>query len=87
MGYLDVWNVCTAYSDHFKWTECDILSEAGGDGKYIKSAKDKSGRVGSKDSKSRGSSKISKKSKQVPQFFNEDQDVRYHLVVSCKDMR
>lgn len=87
MDYLDVWNVCTAYSDHFKWPKYDLLSEAGGDGKHIKSATDKSDRVGSKDSKSRASSKVSKKSKQVPQFFKEDQDIRYHLVVWCKDMR
>lgn len=85
MDYLDVWNVCIAYSDHFKWSEYDLLSEA--DGNYVKGAKDKSGKVGSKDSKSRASSKISKKSKQVPHFLKEDRDVRYHLVVSCKDMR
>lgn len=90
MDRLDTWNLCAAYSDHFKWVDYDMSSKVEDNSKSTKSGKSKGVKGGKGERKSKASSKatkISKKGAQDPQFLDEGRDMRYHVLASCIDMR
>lgn len=74
---LDIWDMCTGYTDHYTWPDASQKRPA------------TTGSKSSKSGKSGKSSKGSKASSKVPNFLDDEGTsmIPHHVVAMCEDLR